>query len=448
MLAPAHKTPSMPTPEKWTAPDATPGQDMDTQWWKQFHDPALDSLIAEALNANADLQLAAANVATARALVTGTTAERFPLIEGQGTAQRGALSAETTQGRLSPNASKPAPDLSLGAVLSYELDLWGRLANADKAARARLLASEKNQDAIRNAVAAETAANYYLIKTLDTQIKITERTIKSRQDTFGVQEKRFESGYEDELILRQAESQLAGAQAVLPALQSQRDQSYNALSVLLGRTPVDIVEKRLASSIDKKALPTLQPLPDVNLSEQILDRPDIIAAEQQLLAANAEIGVARAAYLPRISLSALLGVGSENADTLFNGSAQTWNAGAALAGPLLDFGRAQSIIDQSEAAQKAAYINYQKAVRTAFREVSDALTIRENATERLAAQSKQLGALKRSVELARIRYDSGYSDYLDYLDAERELFTVELDRATTNYTQIQSTIEFYRAIAI
>lgn len=443
-LAPDYLKPQSAVPDSWSSERLAAAEEIPTDWWRTFDDPALAALVDEALSANADLQLAAARVAEARALLTGRQAERYPLLEVEAAAVRQGPSEEAATSAAS--RGKPFTDLRVSSVLSYELDLWGRLANASEAARARLLASAANREAVRLAVVGEVANGYFNLRALDRQIVIAERTVASRREAVTLQRNRFEGGDVDELTLRQAESELAAAQAELPALLQQRALQRNALAVLLGRSPREIVERAIAVARPIDAIDAPASVPAGRPADLIVRRPDIAAAEQEVVATNAEIGVARAAFLPTVSFVGLLGLQSASAGDLFTGSASAWQFGGALVGPLLDFGRAQALVDLAEARQRQALVAYRGTIQTAFREVLDALEGFRRSEERLQAQSRQVAALRSAAELARERFAGGFSSYLEVLDAERSLFTVELALTETQRNRLQSAVDLYRAL--
>ena len=301
-LAPDYLKPQSAVPESWPAARSAASEEIPTDWWRAFDDPALVALVDEALGANANLQLAAARVAEARALLTGRQAERYPLLEVEGAAVRQGPSEEAATS--AAGRGKPFTDLRVSSLLSYELDLWGRLANASEAARARLLASAANREAVRLAVVGEVANGYFNLRALDRQIEIAERTVASRRDAVTLQRNRFEGGDVGELTLRQAELELAAAEAELPALRQQRALQRNALAVLLGRSPREIVERAIAVARPIDAIDAPASIPAGRPADLIVRRPDIAAAEQEVVATNAEIGVARAAFLPTFRLSA------------------------------------------------------------------------------------------------------------------------------------------------
>jgi len=443
-LAPDFLKPDTPVAENWSSDKLAADKEVAIDWWRGFGDPALVALVEESLKANNDLQLAAARVAEARAMLTGRQAERYPLLEVEGGATRQGPSEEAVNG--GSNDGRPFNDLRVGGVLSYELDLWGRLANASEAARARLLASAANRETIRLAIIGEVANGYFNLRALDRQIEITERTISSRRESVDLQRARFEAGEVDELTLRQAESELAAAEAELPMLQQQRERQNNALAVLLGRDPRQMLQENIAVANPIDAIQAPASVPAGRPADLIMRRPDIAAAEQELVATNAEIGVARAAFLPTISFSGLLGLQSASGGSLFQESASNWQLGGSLLGPLLDFGRSQSLLDQAQARQRQALIGYRQTVQTAFQEVLDALAGLQGSEQRLQAQERQVTALQSTTRLARMRFEGGVSSYLEVLDEERRLFDTELNLVQTQRDRLQSSVNLYRAL--
>ena len=447
VLGPDHVRPESDLPSGWvaaggaaTASPAATG--VDPHWWRAFNDATLTGLVEEALQQNADLSLAAARIAEARAVLRLRDAERYPLLSGQANGARQQGSEETAI----PGGGAIYNDFNVSAVLNYEIDLWGRLARASEAARAQLLAGVASRDAIRLAVAADVASGYFNLRALDQQLAIAERTVQTREGSYRFQESRYRNGAVSQLVFRQAESELAAARAELPALRQQRVLQINALSVLLGRTPREIVQQGIPDGRPIDDLPAMPEVP-MGLPSALLERrPDIRAAEAQLQAANAQIGIARAAYFPTLSLTGVFGTQSDELSNLFNGPAQTWQFAGGLVGPIIDFGRTQANVRAAEARRQQALVNYQQTVRIAFREVLDALESRSATSERLVAQDQQITALRETARLAQRRFDEGYSDYLEVLDAQRSLFTVELSRVTTQQQRLRALVQLYKAL--
>ncbi len=444
VLGPDHVRPEMDLPDGWEATKvaASPAARIDPQWWHAFGDPVLTDLVEEALARNADVSLAAARVAEARAILNLRDAERYPLLRAQASGARQRSSADTAV----PGGGQIVGDYSVAAVLSYEIDLWGRLARANEAARAQLVAGEATQAAVRLAVAADVATGYFNLRALDQQIDVAQRTVQTRQESYRLQESRYRNGAISQLAFRQAESELAAAEAELPSLRRQRALQVNALSVLIGGTPREILQPAAMAGRSIEDFPALPDVP-MGLPSGLLERrPDIRAAEQQLRAANAEIGIARAAYFPTLSLTGLLGTQSEELSGLFNGPAKTWQFAGDLAAPIVDFGRTRANVRAAEARREQAVVNYQQTVRVAFREVLDALESRTAAVDRVTAQDRQIVALRETARLAQRRFDEGYSDYLEVLDAQRSLFAVELARITTQQSRLRALVDLYKAL--
>ncbi|MBU0726167.1 MAG: efflux transporter outer membrane subunit [Alphaproteobacteria bacterium] len=439
-MGPDFTRPAAEMPQQWPGTVIRASQ-VDPLWWRSYDDMALVDLVNEALAANSDLLVAAARVAEARALAGVSRADRLPTLDVEAS---GARQRQTDE--LAVGAPNPVNNFRLAGVLSYELDLWGRLARADEAVRAQLMASEANRDAVRLAVAADVASGYFNLRAIDQQVVITERTLAARQESFELQQIQYTNGVVTELVLRQAESELAAARAQLPALRQQRALQRNALAVLLGRTPRALVEGNVprGQSIDQLPVPPVVP---GYMPSDILDRrPDIQQAEQLLAAANAQIGVAEANFFPRISLTASGGTQSLELGDLFSAGTGIWSLGANLTAPIIDFGRNQSNLDAAEARKLQSYLEYQQTVRTAFREVMDALETQQGSAERLNALDGQVAALDRTFALARERYDGGYTGYIEVLDAQRALFQAELDRVSTQRDRLQASVDLYKAL--
>lgn len=441
-----YKKPETALPEQWPwAQDvnAQANQVISKDWWNQFNDPALTALIEEGLQANADLLVAAARVSQARAMLTNSQSELYPTLDAQAGAVRVKNSAESASGAVS---SKPFNDLSLGAVLNYELDIWGRIRRSNESAREQLLASQAARDAVHLAVASNIALGYFNLRALDMQLDITEHTIESRQDALEFQRKQYDMGGENALAFHQAEAELAVANAQKPALEQLRAEQESALAVLLGRSPREIVQGKVnvGHEIDNV---TIAPALPNNLPSYLLERrPDIAAAEHGLIAANANIAVAKADYFPRLSLSGLLGLASNDADDLLRSSARKWQFGANAAMPIIDFGRTSSRVDAAEAAKEEALVNYQQTVRVAFKEVMDAMSAENTSQAREKAQMQQMKSRAETLRLSDLRYKSGYSNYLEVLDAQRYLYQAQMDRVAARRDRLSALVNLYRAL--
>ncbi|AXT45952.1 MULTISPECIES: efflux transporter outer membrane subunit [Chromobacterium] len=437
-VGPDYSRPKLELPD--SAQAQSPAIAMD--WWKQFNDPVLDQLIAEALEHNQDLAAAAARVDEAAAQAGIARAQLLPALNANAGYQRGRTSTATT----TPGAPLVSDVRNANLTASWELDLWGKLRRGNEAARADFAASRFARDSSKLAIAAQTAQTYFQLRAYDAQLDIAKRTLQSREESLKLQTKRFKGGLISELDQQQAEAEAASARAKVPQIASALAQTESALGVLLGHSPKQLV----AGGIQRgQSLDALSAPPEVpaGLSSSLLERrPDIAASEQQLIAANARIGVARAAYFPSISLSGALGSQSLSLDTLFTGPTRTWSFVGNLAAPVFNFGQTGYAVDAANARQKQALAQYQKTVQSAFKDALDALSGYGAARDIQAAQTTQFQALNKSLRLANLRYDNGYASYLDVLDAQRNSFQAELGLVSAKLDQLNAVVGLYKAL--
>lgn len=422
-------------------PATTASAAVDAQWWHTFADPTLDQLIAAAVANNQNLAMATAKLAEARAVLGIASAEQLPRVDLGGGAARQRTSQEGTG-----KPSQTYDYYKLAGSVSWELDLWGRVRNTAAAAQQSLLANQYNRDAVQLALQADVAQTYFNLRTLDRQLAITDATIQSRQEALDLRQKRFKGGMTSELDVRQAEVELAAAQASRPALVKAIAKAEGALAVLTGASPRQLVEQNIARGTAMGQFSAPAPLPAALDSDLLLRRPDIAQAESVLLGSRASIQAARAAYYPRISLTGLLGLESMELSNLFQGSAKAWSFAGNLAMPLFDNGLTAAQVDQAKAREQQAAAAYQLAVQNAFSETRAAIVADQVALDKLKAEQQQVTALERQLKLATLRYDNGFSSYLEVLDAQRSLFTSQL-----NYTQAQSDllisrVQLYKAL--
>jgi multidrug efflux system outer membrane protein len=430
MVGPDYERPAVDAPGAFRfEAKATPGL-AETRWWEQFQDPVLNDLIRTALEENRDIKIAAARVEEFLGRFGVTRAQLFPQIAVQGQGGRQRVS-ETIANPVPPGGRNPYSDFALDLGISWEIDLWGKLRRATEAARADLLAAEENRLTVILSLTTAVATSYVTLIDLDRQLQIAKSTAAARGENYRIFKLRFEGGVVSQVELEQARSDYELALSTVPVIEKLIGQQENALSVLLGRNPGPVVRDR---AIDKLALPQVP----AGLPSELLERrPDLRQAEQQLIAANARIGVAKAQFFPSISLTALLGTASASLSGLFQGAAKTWAWGGAVGQPIFTGGSLVSQLLVTEAQQKQALLQYQQAIQNAFREVGDALIDQAKTREQLAAQARQVEALRDYARLARLRYENGYTSYLEVTDAETKLFNAELQ-----YTQAQGTLFF------
>ncbi|WP_300456234.1 efflux transporter outer membrane subunit [Accumulibacter sp.] len=434
MVGPDYVRPSVDTPAAWRLTEQDARDLANTAWWEQFGDPVLDDLVATALRENKDLKIAAARIEEFAGNYGFVRAGLFPQI-GVGyevSRQRSTL----------PGGAEPSTYNSYQAVLnaSWEIDLWGRLRRQTEAARAQLLASEEGRRAVILSLVGSVAGAYVNLRDLDRQLEIARATAKSRGESYEIFKLRFEGGVISLLELSQNRSQYEEALASIPPLEKAIVQQENGLSVLLGRNPGPIVRGK---DIDQLALPAIP----AGLPSDLLERrPDIRRAEQSLIAANALIGAAKAAYFPSISLTGLFGFASTSLSKLFDSQSKVWQYGAPISMPIFTAGAIAGQVQAAEASQQQALLAYQKAIQEAFREVNDALVNQDRTREQLKAQKRQVAALQQYAGTARLRYENGYTSYIEVLDAERSLFNVQLQYTQTQQAQLQAMINLYLAM--
>ena len=438
MVGPDYRSPTTEIPNAWRTDVSEVIQLSNSTWWHQFQDPALDGLIEEALRENRDLLIATARVEEFLGRYGVTRAGLFPQAGGEGAAARERISEDVTP--IGPGIDNPDSIYQAFLTATWEIDLWGRLRRATEAARADLLSSEEARQVVIQTLVSSVALGYIDLLNLDRQLQISIDTAETRKDSLDIFTKRHQAGVISNLELSQVKSEYQEARARIPELQRAIGQRENALSVLLGRNPGPI---RRGGTITDLKLPQV---PGGLPSDLLTRRPDIRQAEQDLIAANARIGVARAAYFPTVSLTGFLGTSSRDVADLFEGDAKTWNYAANVSVPIFTAGRIRGQVEAAEAVQRQALENYQQTIQDAFREVDDALIDQDRTREVMAAQGEQLLALQDYARLARLRYDEGYSSYLEVLDAERSLFNVDLRYTQTQADLFSALVNLYKAM--
>jgi multidrug efflux system outer membrane protein len=442
-----YQKPAVDLPEQWqqSAPRAVERE----RWWKIYGDPALEALIDEAFRTNADLVVAAARVDEARAVLGEANSFFWPRIDAQASGSRNRVSRRTATAF--PGFPREYNDYRATLNVSYELDLFGRLRGGAEAARAELAASEASRDAVRLALAAQVATSYYAMQAFSRQVALTRETVKLREDALELQRKRFRGGVISEFELRQLEAETAAVRAQLPPLEQARETEEAALSVLLGRTPREVMESTIKVAQSEAAAASdadlVAPvLPEGMPSELLLRRPDLIAAERQLAAAHAQIAVARAEMFPSISLTGYLGRESAALSDLFTGPAGIANIAVGLAQPIFAGGRLEARSQQAEARERAALADYQQAIRSAFGEVRTALAVQARSRESFEAQAARERALTDTLRLARLRYENGVASQLDVIDAERGLLAARIARIDALRQHRAAIADLYRAL--
>ena len=419
-----------------SASDTAP---VGARWWEAFNDATLNSLVDEALRNNDDLRIAASRVAQSAAALGFSRAERYPTVGADASAYRQQTSGES----LSPFSGFTYNSFSLSASAAYEFDFWGRYKNLEASARALLTASQADQETVRIGLVSGVAEFYFNLVSLRRQIAVTEETVQAYKESYEYRMRQFSHGVIDELTLQQSHALYAGAKVSLAGLREERMLTENALAILLGRSPKALLDGTLNTAV---SLPDPLAIPADLTSGLLSRRPDILAAESRLRASNAAIGVAKAAYFPTISLTGTAGYSSTDFDTLMNSSAQFWGFGPALYVPLLDFGRIESTVAEAEAKKDEAVASYALTVRTAFKEVYDALTKIRSAREKVTAQDEANAALEKVLVLSQSRFDSGYGTYLEVIEAKRALLASRLNLIRLDAALVTNQITLYKAL--
>jgi multidrug efflux system outer membrane protein len=423
-------------------PNPVPESFGDKGWWEVYQDPLLLKLIETALASNYDVRIAAARVDEARAMLGIAHLQQLPQVSLAGGAQR----ARTSAFELTPGEPAILNVFELQGNLSYELDFWGKYRRASEAARAQLLSSRYSHDDVAAGLVASVATSYFTLQTLDEQLAITRRTVETRRKFVELTHAQHERGTVSGLDVATALAQLAIAEATIPDLQRQIGQTEDQLSVLLGRSP-DEVLRNGNGQLKRTAEASPPPIPPAGLPSSLMERrPDVRAAEENLVAANAQVGVARANLYPSITLTASGGVISTALSSLFTSPSHGWSFGGSFLQPLLDPQHSYFQVELANAQKREALLQYQKSVQTAFQEVSDALIARQKYAEFQDAQQAQVDAERTANTIALARYRVGYSSYFNVIDADRDLFTAELSLSAAHLNTLLSMVQLYRAL--
>jgi outer membrane protein, multidrug efflux system len=441
-LGPDYRRPEVEVPAAYRgAPTEAPAPSAkslgDLDWWTIFQDPQLQELIRTTLAANYDLKIAVARVLQAQAQVTITRSQQFPTLNAQVDAPYSGL----VGGNRPPTIARDSFTPEGGFTLGWELDLWGKFRRATEASRAQLLASEEVRNAVVTSLIAQVAQAYFDLRALDLDLEISRRTMDSRQESVDLVQARLDGGVAGILDLQQAETLLYGATKSIPDIERRIEETENLISILLGRNPGPIPRGRpLVQQLQPPTVPAGLP------SDLLTRRPDVRQAEQQLVAANAQVGVAMTQFFPQVTLSGYAGVNGFVISGQSFGPFGFLNALPVITFPLFNAGRVQAGVDQAEAQTQEAVLRYQQTIQQAIREVSDAMVEVRRLREFKIEQEKLTRTLADASEVARMRYEGGVSSYLEVLDTERQYFQAELDLTTAQRDELKSVVQLYRAL--
>ncbi|KAF0092899.1 MAG: RND efflux system outer membrane lipoprotein [Puniceicoccaceae bacterium 5H] len=445
-MAPDYQAPQPELPAQLPELDQTANAEADATlqadqtWWTAFGDAQLNAWVERALANNDSAEIAAARVREARALLGQSTAELFPSLNAQGEAAR--------QDSANDLAQTPGPynTYQLSGVLSYELDLWGRLRNGRKAAREQLLSTTYAYQSTRQTLISDTVTAYFNVIAARIQVEIGEATVADRKESLRLQQLRFDNGAITELERQQAEAEYAAALTSLPDSRENLEVAENALLMLAGANPEAFWSRDMLDQIGEDLPQTVDLEADLTPLALLRLRPDVQAAEADAKAATYNIGVIKAQRWPSLSLSALLGTGATDIDRLFTRDSRMWSVSGSLAGPLFDFGRTANRVRASEAQQEQALLRYEQVVKQAFREVRENWRGYAFANERVDAAVQQATAYDRTVELAQTRYDEGYTSFLELLDARRAQYDSRLALTSARLTYLVQAVDLIKAL--
>ncbi|WP_374477213.1 efflux transporter outer membrane subunit [Zoogloea sp.] len=416
------------------APTTTPA--VASRWWALFGDTQLDALVDQALTSSPDALTAAARIEEADAVLRQVNAALLPQID----ANAGISRSRT----ILPNAVEPTGLLrntnKIGLSTSFELDVWGKLRRASEAARAQALGTRYTSETVSLSLAASVTQAYLNLRALDAQLLVNRDSVSSQAKSTQLARVRFDGGYVSQLDVQQAEGALASYTAAQVQLEKNRALAESLLGLLVGQPGLKV------AAGDLRSLP-VPPTPPAGLPSSLLEaRPDVRKAETDLIAANAKIGVAKAALFPSITLTGSFGRESRDLSDLFSPAAAVWSIGAGLTQPIFEGGRLRAQVEQVSAQQKQSLEAYRKSVQTAFREVNDALiTVRQNGDSEVAL-GQAMQAAKRSLQLAQARYDSGYSPYLEVLTAQRTSNDATLAWVQNRQARLSSSVDLFKAL--
>ena len=430
---------ALPETYQEPAPSVSAAAAVSNQWWLVYQDPALNDLVESAVSNNADIKLAVARIEEADAYLREIGAALFPQVNLDSSASRYRVTetgAVPMMNGISPNRS----NFNIKLSTAFEIDFWGKLRRAKESAKAQALASRYAKDTVDLSLKSLVVGDYLLLRSLDAQLVLSESSIKTREESLALTKRLLEGGVASALDVHQAEVAHSNLRAQIAELTRQRALIEHQLALLTGKLDLKLAPANIA------ALP-IPPVPPVGLPSSLLEaRPDVSQAEQNLIAANARIGVAKAALFPTISLTAGLGGESKDLGDVLKSSSGIWNGGLGLSVPIFDSGRLKSKVDQATAEQKQTLAAYEHAVQQAFVDVNDALvSLRQSAEIESALDTSQQSAQK-ALEIANNRYKSGYTSYLEVLDAQRVANDTSLAFVQSRQARLKASVDLFKAL--
>jgi outer membrane protein, multidrug efflux system len=433
MVGPDFRKPIIETPAHFRSADLDNETVVNLKWWELFKDPVLNSLVIAALNDNKDVRIAASRIQEARFALGFTKADMYPRLDLESQAFRGNTAGGRRLGFTDDN-------FYIAPALSWELDFWGKFRRATESSRAELMASEYSLRAVQISLIAEVVSTYYQMLDFNQRLEVSRRTFDSRLESLEIIEKRFSYGTIPEIDVNQAQIQKETAAIAIPTYERLISKAENTLSILLGRFPGEV---RKGIDLYRQPLPPDIP---VGLTASLLERrPDIVQAEYLVKAQNAKIGIAQALRLPSISLTGRLGGASDELSTLTSGGA-AWSIDGSIFGPIFNFKQDKMRVEVEKEKTKQALLDYENTVLSAFREVEDALTEIQTYKKQVLAIKRKFKAAKNAAALSKMRYDKGFTSFLEVQDTERELFDVALEHSEVNQLYHNAYVKLYKAL--
>ncbi|MGL5006954.1 MAG: efflux transporter outer membrane subunit [Plesiomonas sp.] len=424
----SYQKPDIDTPQNWRILPEQVHQQIPLSWWEQFNDPVLTSLIEHALRENLDLVIATQRIAESAGVLQETRADLYPQL-GYG--------VNVTKQHLFETSSS---SYQLGITTSWQFDLFGQLRAATEASKANVLSAEQTRQSVLLSLVIQVANSYIQLRSLDKQLDIAQNTAMTQKESLRIFNLQYHAGVITLLQLNQAQSQYYQAQSAVPRLQDLISQQENALSILLGKNPHAIIRGKTLDQLTLPIIPAGLP------SEVLQQRPDIRAAEQNLIAAQANLAAARLAYFPTISLTGALGSLSMAFTDLLTGPAALWSLGADLSGPIFNTGRIEGRVNQTLAQEKQLLAQYQKTIQAGFADTNNALSAVVRLKIELETLEQQVAALRSYTKLANLSYESGSAPYLEVLNAQQSLFNTELNQVQVQGKAMQAIVNVYAAL--
>jgi len=437
MVGPKYSRPDTRKPERYAQAAAPSDSITNLKWWDVYQDTTLQGLIRLAIEANYDLKIAIARVDEAKAVLGFNQANLFPFLDYRAQGRASEFRSSASQA----GVGFPGNSVSLMGNISWEIDLWGRLRHANRAAYAELVSTDETRKSVYISLVAQVAELYFQLRGLDERLAITQRTFDTRKEYLRIIMLRFEKGQVSELDKLQAEQIAAAAESQLYSLERAAIITENAINVLLGRTYQPI---RRGLENEAQAMPV--EIPSGLPSELLERRPDIRSAEQQLVAQTERVGIAVAIRFPALSLTGFLGVASPEVSNLFSGDAFVGSVTGQLAGPIFRFNQNKRRVEVERAKLQQVGFNYERTVLSAFAEVENSLAEIRTYRNEFKARQTQVAATEKSLMLSKALYDNGYTSFLQVLDAERELYNSQFEKSVALQSQLISTVRLYKAL--